>query len=284
MLEFHKMYQSITASPFRRDNSYIEIEPSPALKPYIRCFWGNKKPIKLPKTDAMSPELVVPDTCMDIIFHMNYTDNKIGSHFCGINDSAFEAWGNDKEEVVSTFGIRFYAWTAVLFAKEPMTEVKNNFYDVDWHFTKIKKAMEPLLFEAATMKERIAAAEAVLLQELHEERMSPIVTSAVYEILKQKGRLDVMQLSKEIHISTRQLERLCKYYMGVSPKELTSLIRYQYLWKDIAFHKEFQVMDAVEKYGYTDQSHLLRDFKKYHSMLPKEAKAYAIKSCRIFTI
>lgn len=28
-------------------------------------------------------------------------------------------------------------------------------------------------------------------------------------------------------------------------------------------------------YGYTDQSHLLRDFKKYHGMLPGEAYEFS---------
>lgn len=60
------------------------------------------------------------------------------------------------------------------------------------------------------------------------------------------------------------------------PKQLTSLVRYRYLWNDILFNKHFYVLDAVQLYGYTDQSHLLHDFKKYHTVLPGEAKRYAL--------
>lgn len=276
MTEFQKMYQSITACPFRCNENYMEVQPSLALRPYIRCFWGTRKPRRQRKVDKISKELVIPDTCMDIIFNINYTENKINGHFCGINDTAFETeQKNDKEEIVSTFGIRFYAWSASLFAKESMKEVKNKAFDAGYHFERIKKEIEPLLFDVTRLDERIAIAEKVLMQELQEEKMNSIVADAVYEILKSKGSLDVLQLSKEIHISTRQLERLCNTYMGISPKKLSSLIRYQYLWNEIAFHPNFQVLDAVERFGYVDQSHLLYEFKKYHQMLPSEAKEYA---------
>ncbi len=56
------------------------------------------------------------------------------------------------------------------------------------------------------------------------------------------------------------------------------MIRYQYLWNEIMFNKDFDILDAVAKYGYSDQPHLLSDFKKYHSMNIREAKAYALKN------
>ncbi len=35
-------YTPITAMPYSRSESYVEIEPCAALKPYIRCFWGSR--------------------------------------------------------------------------------------------------------------------------------------------------------------------------------------------------------------------------------------------------
>ena len=37
------------------------------------------------------------------------------------------------------------------------------------------------------------------------------------------------------------------------------------------------MLSAVHKYGYTDQSHLLREFKRYHSMDIHEARTIALK-------
>ena len=75
----------------------------------------------------------------------------------------------------------------------------------------------------------------------------------------------------------RQLERLFHEYVGITPKKLGNLIRYQYLWRDIVSEPDFNILNGVHRYGYADQSHLLREFKKYHSMDIQSAKRMALK-------
>ena len=78
-------------------------------------------------------------------------------------------------------------------------------------------------------------------------------------------------------IRPQLLERLFHEYVGITPKKLSNLIRYQFLWRDILCKLDFDVLSAVHKYGYTDQSHLLREFKRYHSMDIHEARTIALK-------
>ncbi len=85
-------------------------------------------------------------------------------------------------------------------------------------------------------------------------------------------------LTQEVLLGNRQLERLFLEYIGVSPKSLASMVRYQYLWSEILYNKDFNIMDAVYKYGYSDQAHLCHDFKKYHSMNMSDARKHAIYS------
>ena len=86
-LEFYKIFKPLTANPFRHTVNYMEFEPCAALKPYIRCFWGARKPYS-PAIRSVSPQkLVIPDTCMDIIFSVNYTENRIRNIFSGISDA-----------------------------------------------------------------------------------------------------------------------------------------------------------------------------------------------------
>ena len=276
MANFHKQYQPMTARPFQSDNAYLEVTPCEALRPYIKCFWGTREMIVQPGSKASGEELIIPDSCMDIIFDVNYTKNCLHNSFVGINNQPFLiAPQKGEEEVRSTFAIRFYAWTAVLFSSESMAEVKNNVFDVGHHYAKIKEAIEPLLFELTTMKERVEQAERILLQELKIRSLNPTAEAAVGCILMHKGNMKASSLAKEVFVSDRQLERVFKQYIGVTPKELASLVRYQYLWKDIMMNRQFNVMDAVQLYGYTDQSHLLNDFKKYHTCLPGVAKQFA---------
>lgn len=277
-MKLHNIYKPITATPFACSDSYMEFEPCDELKPYIRCFWGTKKPITQIKSDIPSQSLIIPDTCMDIIFRVNFTENRIDSMFCGIDDRSFSTYDkNDKEMELSTFAIRFYAWSVILFAEESMKDVRNTFFEAGYHFSKLRKEIEPLLFDVVNMEDRIAAAEQYLWKSLHLKRNNHTVMEAMAEILQRKGKLKIDQLAKDIHTSNRQLERMFKENIGISPKKLSSLVRYQYLWKDVLFQKEFNVLNAVHELGYADQAHLLNDFRRFHTMSVRDAKKYALK-------
>lgn len=141
----------------------------------------------------------------------------------------------------------------------------------------MRSELEPMLFDVVTMEDRIVVAQKYLLEHLHLEHGNPIVMEAVAEMICRKGNVEIGKLSKEVHTSSRQLERLFRENIGVSPKQLSSLIRYQYLWNDILFHPNFQVLDAVFRYGYTDQAHLLHDFKRFHTMTIADARKYAFE-------
>ena len=127
------------------------------------------------------------------------------------------------------------------------------------------------------MKDRVAVTERYLQRIIHPERMNSGVMEAVGEILKNKGNIKMEQLTKDIHIGSRQLERLFKENVGISPKQLTNLVRYQYLWNDVLFNNNFNIQDEVYKLGYTDQAHLSHEFKRFHTMNITDAKKHAFK-------
>ena len=54
---------------------------------------------------------------------------------------------------------------------------------------------------------------------------------AVYRILSADGNLSLRDLSFETALSARQLERLFSQNLGLSPKKLAELVRYQLLWE-----------------------------------------------------
>ena len=275
-MELYRIFRPITAHPFICSEEYAEWEPCEALKPYIRCFWGTAKPVMKHNTGPGMQDIVTPDTCADIIFEMDFTNNKLHGVFCGIDDRTFYAnSGSEEEKLVFTFAIRFYAWTAVLFSEDSMRDTRHAFFDVECHFSRIKRELEPLLYEAQTMAAMIGAAEKVLLKAFCKNRENHLVSEAVGTVLLSKGTMRAEQLAREMHMSERQLQRLFKEYVGISPKTVASLVRYQYLWQDILYNPYFHILDAVHRYGYTDQAHLLHDFKKFHAMNVKEARDYA---------
>lgn len=222
------------------------------------------------------PTLVVPDTCVDIIYQIDYTENSVAGYFCGVNDTSFV----NREEaedghLVSVFAIRFYAWEAWAFSEDSLKGTINSLYDVQSRFSWLDKALRPQLFFSHSLKERVGLAEELFLKRLFLARQNDTVSCAISQILAKKGRLGADGLSRSCFISSRQLERLFHEFMGIPPKKLCNLVRYQYLWNEILRNPGFRVQDAVYRYGYTDQSHLMREFKRYHTMDIKNALAYA---------
>ncbi|MBQ8568521.1 MAG: helix-turn-helix transcriptional regulator [Oscillospiraceae bacterium] len=270
------MYYPLTGTPFSDNDNYCEIAPCTALMPYIRCFWGSRYPVRAEITQ--SEGIVIPDTCMDIIFDVNYTHNRTGGFFCTVDEHSYKTHGSTDTDLSATFGIRFYAWSAICFSQCDFTGRKNGHFDIGEFFGKIRSELEPMLSELFTIEEKISAAEKILLKYLNINRIDNNFMNAVYYMLRNNGQAKISDICSYTGVSERQLQRISAFNTGVSPKSLSSLIRYQLLWQDMLLNKSFDIMDAVLKYGYTDQSHLLRDFKARHLMTPSEAVQLARNS------
>lgn len=271
------IYYPLTATPFKRNNSYSELTPCRALYPYIRCYWGTEKPMIRGENDAAA-ELVIPDTCVDVIYDIDYTNNTVSGGFCGINDCSFLADNNETiGHMMSTFAIRFYGWGAYAFADDSMKSTRNGYFAVGSRFEWLDKMIRSLLLELETLQDKVSLVEKLLLRRLPDGKGNAIINDTIQNILLHRGSLEVSCLARDSFVSTRQLERLFHEYVGITPKKLSNLIRYQFLWRDILFDPNFDVLSAVHKFGYTDQSHLLREFKRYHSMDIHSARSMAFE-------
>lgn len=271
------IYRPLTATPFKRNSFYTELFPCKELQSYIRCYWGAENSlIQIENDDA--PQLVIPDTCVDIIYHIDYTDNTVTGGFYGVNDCSFHAQGYGTiGHTVSTFAIRFYVWSAYAFSDDSLQSTMNGYFDVGSRFEWLDRIIRLQLLNLRSLQEKASFTEQVLLKRLSEVREQAVVNSAIQNILINKGSLDITNLAKESFVSTRQLERLFCEYVGITPKKLSNLVRYQFLWRDVLAGPGFDVLSAVHKFGYTDQSHLLREFKRYHSMDIHKARSIAFK-------
>ncbi len=277
MLRLTAKYLPITAAPFERNETYSETAPCDALRPYIRCFWGTPRSVVQSGIISDKPSLVIPDTCMDIIFHFDYTNNSVGGHFCTIDESSYSASAIGNSALTSTFAIRFYAWTAVLFAENSFANSKNKVFEVEDYFSALKKELLPMLMSVDTLDKRAELAGEILLKRLDNNRINANLMNGIWDIISTRGTAKISDIAQYNALSKKHLERVFNENMGISPKSFSSLVRYQMLWQEICFSPRFNVHDAVEKYGYSDQSHLLNEFKKRHSMTPRQAVEFARK-------
>lgn len=270
------LYRPLTATPFKHNSAYQEIEPCRMLQPYIRCFWGGRMTSGAEADESSG--IVIPDTCVDIIYRMDDMGNIIISDFVGINDRSFFIRSNhNAENKMEVFAIRFYAWGAYAFCEDSFVGTVNGRYDVRERFSWLDRELRSRLSEPGNLADWIRLAETLLLKKLEAARENVIVDRVMQDILRHHGGLEISRLAKQNLISSRQMERLFHEYIGMTPKKLSNLVRYQCLWRDIVSQGHFNMMDAVDKYGYTDVPHLMREFERYHSMSIRNAREIAFR-------
>lgn len=253
-----KIFKAITANPYKQ-NTYLELAPCEALKPYIHCLWYSKDDGEL-----ATKSLVIPDLCMDIIL---YEYNGYHSDFCGINNRSFYSVKTDTE----FFGIRFYAWAVALFSDDTMAQTLNAYDCAQRYFCDFSNQTVEEILCAESLYEKKRLAENYLLKKLGNRSINPSVLNSIVYAIRHSGKAAVKDLADDNAVSKRKLERDFLSTTGVSPKQMLNLIRYQLLWQD-AVKRDFDVLDSVDKFGYYDQSHLLKEFKKYHGLTLTEAR------------
>ncbi len=257
------------------DPCYYEISPYNDFKPYIRCFWGFQRKREVRKQNLLT-ELVIPDACSDVIFEYYEEDNRIISYLYGISDEPILP--STRECFPSyTFAIRFYGWALSAFTNDSMRGVSKETNMVEHYFPGLRELIENAIYENQLTSNLVYLSENYLRHHYHNHHVNQHVISAIGDMILSYGREGIDEIAAHNLISKRQLERAFQEYVGISPKKMAGIIRYQFVWQDILNTGLCNMDYMLAKYRYSDQAHMLNDFKKHHGMNWREALNYYIK-------
>jgi AraC-like DNA-binding protein len=109
-----------------------------------------------------------------------------------------------------------------------------------------------------------------------------IIDYSVNAILQTQGCLKIKTLEKKTGYTKRYLDMLFKKHIGISPKTLCSITRFQY------FHSLWAKNPSPGFYGneiysfYHDQSHFIREFKRFSGYTPEQYAVTDNELGRIF--
>ena len=192
--DFHKQYRPLTSRPFLRGYAYSEYAPSGCLAPYIACFWeaGEVK-----EGAGERKVLVIPDTCADIIIHINYTRQTVSSRICGVADSPAVSVQKPSGDRETTFAVRFYFWAVRLFLNVKMSELYNQVLNLELVDKEAAGEFKAFL-DITETSGRIAWLERFLLNRLLQATVKRQcnfnVYNAVDRILKNSGSISVKEV------------------------------------------------------------------------------------------
>lgn len=272
MINLNKILKSEVAEPdIKCSSAHDAYSVSNVLKPYISGFWGTGGPITDIGKFYDEPIYIVPDLYFDLIFEVDHITGKVDILMVGLGDRPIIVKPIQEKYMHSRFAIQFYFWSIQYFIDETMCGTFNSGMDADAYFVGWKDYFANMLLETLTIKDRIIKAEKFIYSKIETNRCNDNLFNSIYYMMKTNGATSVSDICSYATVSQRQMERMYQNYIGCSIKKMSGLIRYQSLWWDCVHTSRFDIQDAVCKYNYFDQSHLLNDFKKYHGMNLKQA-------------
>lgn len=261
-------------------------EPAPDLRPFVQCYWS----LESPGTGTLSRNTIVPDGSMKLIFHYGdpyrHYPKQGGSvvlprcFLIGQLTRPFEVGPTGE---TGTFFVRFHPNGFLPFATSPIKTMKNTAVPLEILFGDEGNNLEQQVVNAHSTLERIIQVEAFLLKQLNEAKANDLfVKSTVETILKAKGQSSIEEISSQINVSRRQLERKFSAMIGLSPKQLSKIARLQATLKSLRAKKTGSLTTLAYESNYYDQAHFIRDFKEFTGITPKEFFEGALDMSLIF--
>jgi AraC-like DNA-binding protein len=158
---------------------------------------------------------------------------------------------------------------AHLLWRVPLHAVTGRVVDLESLFGRAGMLLWVALACAAGWEERFALLDDFFLERL-DDALSPVpsVTRALGRLRASGGTVRVAELASEIGCSRRHLADGFREQVGVSPKLLARILRFQRAvalvgrgpgWAEIAL-----------RCGYYDQAHMVRDFQQFAGAAPRE--------------
>ena len=249
-------------------------KPSEYLVDFVKCYWtldGAKE--TTPKRNT-----IVPDGTMKLIFHYgdlywHHPENRDSflQPRCFLIGQLTKPYVVEPDGDTGTFAVRFHSDGFLPFATIPIKEMENTPIPLERLFGEEGLKLELKILEANGVLERIEIMESFLLSRLNsKELMDRVVKSTIETILTANGQLSINALSKQSSLNRRVLSRKFSSTVGLSPKQLSKIIRLQISLKSLLNKDVSKLTDLAYENGYFDQSHFIKDFKIFTGVTPKE--------------
>lgn len=266
---------------------YKTRRPRLQLEPYVDCIWLLAS--GTPST-AQQPEIVLPDGKMELIVHF-------GDHFEKLERNRFEKQartlfsGQITEKIVlrgsgeiGIVAIRFKPGGASRFFRFPHHEILDQVIRLEDILGRDSSVLEEQILNAKTHDERMLIMEGFLVDRmLDQESLDGLILQACRYIVQSGGEYTVRDLERLIGLSERQLERRFKVEVGLTPKMLSRIVRFQ-RFMALSHDKNLLLLtDAALMCGYYDQAHFIRDFKAFAGISPSIYLAQPHKISDFFT-
>ena len=253
------------------------IRPIPDLRPFVNNIWV----VDAKNLNHAQIEKMIPYGCMDFVFvekpEINYISNTLGKQKIGqffVSGQITKPYYLEYSSGAKMIGFGFFPHTGHLFTGVSSHELTNGLIDFsdlypDKDFDRIKDE----LVSTHIFQEKLMLLQAFVVKKIRKNLIQfdkqDYAHFAIQKILKNKGQLDLHEVAGQLNVSKRSVQLLFKDRIGVSPIHFSKIIRFLNAL-ELLNKKEFSLTEQGFILGYYDQSHFIRDFKRFSGTSPKQ--------------
>jgi AraC-like DNA-binding protein len=267
-------HRGVSASLFA--NPYREIAPPPELRDLVRCFWLRREH----PAAGSRPQRVLPDNCADWIFDLSAVPSLAGEHDGGGGAGARRAVAvgpMTRPLVVEPragsvlFGVRFAPgrWRR-LFGGEAlaMQDRRCDLLELDQETGGAPGRLLARLHGARDDRSLVAAAADELRGPAADAAGDPLVMAALAALEARCGDLRIETLAHDLGCTRQHLAARFRLEVGLTPKTYGAVLRFRAAMAEGTRARPRTWTDVALRFGYGDQSHLLRDFRRFAGAPP----------------
>ena len=201
--------------------------------------------IKLPNEIINSPIFIVPTIASSLI--INQTKN------------------------INLFGVSFIGDGLYKLLNRPIHKVNQELPKE--LFQKCKSLYE--VIDGLSFQKKCNQVESFLFNNINRDLENETFNQALQIIAKEKGSLKVNYLSELLNVSDRQIQRLFKTRLGLTPKDFIKITRVNnYLDFILKNSDSVDWMQLVVEFDYHDQPHLIKEIKAITKLSPQKLLKY----------
>ncbi len=254
---------------------YKEWTPHRDLSHCVKCVWilENDDAAKTPAFDT-----VLPDACAELIIHYGDAYRIKKKEGIVIQPKAFLFGPTTKHIEIGPTGrtglisVRFYPAGLASIVSIPVNRLTNNFFSLERLFGQAGVTLEAQVLKATTMLSRKRILEKFLRTRLDRRKNEdPILPFKLTDLIANSPEpISVDEFSKLLNVGRRHLERKFIAQVGMTPKMLIKIVRFQNVFRIVKQHTLTSLAELTQRAGYYDHSHFIRNFKEFAGVSPKE--------------
>ena len=244
-----------------------EVEPPEALRDTIKDFWY----ISQDFGDVPARFEVTPDGHAEIIFHFG-SGCRIATpeglqplpspFMVGLLNQPVHFYAQNRLELI---GIKCFPWA--VFELLGLPSGQGGVREVQHPIAQLHAALATWI-QAGNVEAALAEVTHYFVQARSQLATDQLLGKAGEAMRAANGTLPVNQVAAAAHATVRTLERRFKQAAGYTVKDVSGLMRFEQVRHRLWLQPTANLAGLAQELGYTDQSHLGREFKRYSGTTP----------------